>query len=187
MGSNPIVSATPHHKSLKNSIFCLWSQFWPRLMHGTWENNQRRLIPIFHRTDPDHHGLFSDARFTWGGRQVVSEAQLATIALVTIDRRRSRNDKGGFALIGVMRRFDPNTFIRASVLDVAADQVGVVFDWPDSLVASARAAGIMRLRQWRRGDHGKWFSETVTLGQARPQWRGQGFGLDPSSACRLRQ
>ncbi len=120
----------------------------------------------YFKPDPDKHGLFPDVRFTHGGRDIVIEAQLATIALVTIDRRRSRYEKAGVALLWVMRRFDPSAFVKSSALDVAADQIGIIFDLPQEVVTASQADGLMRLRRWRLDAKDVWLSDVVMLAEA---------------------
>lgn len=120
----------------------------------------------YFKPDADQHGLFPDVRFTSDGREIVIEAQLATIALVTIDRRRSRYEKGGVALLWVMRQFDPSAFVKSSALDVAADQIGIIFDLPQEVVTASQADRFMRLRRWRWDAKDGWRSDVVTLGEA---------------------
>jgi hypothetical protein len=129
----------------------------------------------YYKPEPDRHGLYPDIRFEHSGQQVVLEAQLATISLHTINLRRTSYDAGKVALIWVTRNFDPRSVIRASVMDIAADQRGMIFDIPSELVERCEADGLFRLRLWHiKG--GEWVSEVVLIADAvrlvmpRPPW-----------------
>jgi hypothetical protein len=129
----------------------------------------------YYKPEPDKHGLYPDVRFDHSSQQVVLEAQLATISLHTINLRRTSYDAGMVALIWVTRNFDPRSVIRASVMDIAADQRGMIFDIPAELVKLSETDSLFRLRRWYfKG--GEWISEVVSIADAirlvvpRPPW-----------------
>jgi hypothetical protein len=77
-----------------------------------------------------------------------------------------------------MRRFDPAAFVKSSVLDVAADQIGAIFDIPPHVVDASELDGRMRLRSWHWHQEDGWVSEDVLLSKSiRAKTHKRAFGI----------
>lgn len=114
------------------------------------------------------HGRFPDVAFTYGGAQVVLEAQLATITLYGINGRRAFYDRHGAALLWVTRNFDPVGPLRASMRDILADQQGVLFSVDQEIHEMSAADGVFRLRTWtydRQDGQVTWAREILPLAE----------------------
>lgn len=115
------------------------------------------------------YGRFPDVKFTCDSKQVVLEAQLATITLHGINGRRAFYDRKGIALLWVMRNFDPRVLMRASVRDIIADQGGALFSLDNEVIARSESDGIFRLTVWRHlpeTAEDPWKAEIVTIYEA---------------------
>lgn len=115
------------------------------------------------------YGRFPDVKFVNGGKRVVIEAQLATIALNAINGRRAFYDRTGQHLIWVTRAFEPSV-IRASLRDILADQKGVLFSIDREVEELSESDGRFRLRAWTydytSSGEEQWHREILTLDQA---------------------
>lgn len=128
------------------------------------------------------YGRYPDVSFVYGREKVVLEAQLATISLYGINGRRAFYDRSGATLLWVMRNFSPDGPLRASVLDILADQAGHIFAVDRETEELSRKDRTLRLRCWRydQGSTGEIWSESIiTLGEAirvaNPWWWARDF------------
>lgn len=153
----------------------------PRTVEGSTQIGVYKP-PTLEMRDEFPYGRYPDVSFLYGQEKIVLEAQLATISLHGINGRRAFYERSGATLLWVMRNFSPNGPLRASVLDILADQAGHIFSVDRETEELSREDLTVRLRCWQydRGFEGvNWSERVITLGEAirvaNPLWWARDF------------
>ena len=116
------------------------------------------------------HGRFPDLKFSFRGRRIVIEAQLAAIALDAINGRRAFYDRNGQCLLWVTRGMSKEIMqgiMRAYLRDLLADQKGVLFSVDPEICALSEHDNLFRLHAWdydfTSSDGETWRDQILTL------------------------